>query len=275
MKQIKKFFSCIMLGLMILSMSAMALEPIEKDVERAEVVFKRGVTISEVARVIEENSLNIESFTTVVPVGDNEITCGFVVNQEDDFSNLWDEFVQQQLALLADAQIANANNPEILEDILATKEAFNSNNIYIDTVVYNSAEGIQKKISSSGMVESVRVIETEEAPTVTNEIESEMNQDSATTSENWLPTSGEAYVWPSGSYNDATYLQLNFKWDSSSALTGLTNDKDSALEGEIVLYNYDGSAIADDWNTNYAYTTNQPRPYRDTQALDKDDEVCF
>lgn len=92
---------------------------------------------------------------------------------------------------------------------------------------------------------------------------------------NWLPTSGSAFVWPSGSYDDATYLQVNYEWDSSSKLSTLTNNTASTLEGEIVLRNYDGEAIANRWNTNYAYTTNQPRAYRDTQFLDGSDECCF
>lgn len=275
MKRSQRIFSCVLSVLIILSVSAMALEPMEKNMERASVVFEQGVTLSEVEKVITDNSLNIESFTTVVSAGDSKITCGFVVNQEDNFSNLWDEFVEQQTALLTDAQIANTNNPEILEDILATKEAFDNNTVYIDAVVCSSAESVQRKIFNNDVVQSVTIIETQEAPVVTNEVEVETNQIRTATTDNWVPTSGDAYVWPSGSYDDATYLQLNFKWNSASALAGLTNDSDSALEGEIVLYNYDGSAIADDWNKNYAYTTNQPNAYRDTQALDGNDEICF
>lgn len=93
---------------------------------------------------------------------------------------------------------------------------------------------------------------------------------------NWVPTSGYANAWPSQNVSDATYLEVSYRWNSASALSTLTNDKDSTLEPDLVFYNYDGTAMCTGWYSgNYTYSTNQPRAYLDTAAFDKPDEPVF
>lgn len=279
MKKYCKMLSFLLAIAMIFTSNAFAYDQEAEtavDGEKTAIIFKSNATVTSIAEIIDDNGITVDGFTTSVVSGDNNITCGFVVKQQDAFSNLWDEFVEQQTALLTDAMIANAGNSEILADIYATQQAFETNNIQIVSVVCDGdVLSGNNNLAGLSLIQEIEPIETsaEANDIVTSEYPA--NAARATSATNWLPTSGTAYVWPSGSYSDATYLQVDFKWNSASALSTLTNNSNSTLEAEIVLYNYNGEAISDDWNTNYAYTTNQPRAYRDTQAFDDPDECCF
>lgn len=275
MKHQFKLCAVLLVAVMLTATSAFAYEIALSNTnsEKTALLFDESATVLDIAEIIDENQILVDSFTTVIPNGSSEITCGFVVRETDEFSNLWDEFIKQQTALLSDAMVANAGNAKILEDILATKHALENGNIQITEIVCDG-DIKTKNIDSAGMnliqkVEKVEMCTEEAMPPQKSEIGAQA------AASNWLPTSGSAFVWPSGSYDDATYLQVNYEWDSSSKLSTLTNNTASTLEGEIVLRNYDGEAIANRWNTNYAYTTNQPRAYRDTQFLDGSDECCF
>lgn len=271
LKQLCKVCSFLLSVCTILTFSARAYVQYPNSSETT-ISFKNLATIEEIEEIVTKNDIVVNEFTTTISSGNNDITCGFVVQNQDSLSNLWDEFCEQQAALLADAMIANANNSEILEDIMAVKSAIESNSIRIDSLIcHGDILENCRDLDDSGIVQEIRVSNKE----VSTENAAPQGHAQANSATNWLPTSGTAYAWPSGSYDDATYLQINYTWDSASAMSTLTNNTSSTLEAEIVLYNYDGSAISNAWNTNHAYVTNQPRAYRDTQAFDGDDECCF
>lgn len=270
MKRQFKVFAFLLALVIITTTSTFAYDEMNTNIgKKTALVFDENATVAAITDVIDENRISVDSFTAVIPDGNHEITCGFVVREKGQFSNLWNEFIEQQTALLNDAIVANERNSEILEDILATKHALENGNIQIAEIICDG-DIATKNIDPASM----NLIQNVEQVDVSVKEAVEISPRVAAAS-NWIPSRGSAFVWPSGSYDDATYLQVNYEWDSASELSALTNNSASTLEGEIVLRNYDGEAIADQWNTNYAYTTNQPRAYRDTQFLDSSDECCF
>lgn len=286
MKKYRKYLSLLLALVMTMSLCVPALAAFDnlalatreraqysKSLEKTTISFESSATIREIEEIVTNNDIVLNEFTATILSGKNDITCGFVIREQDSFSNLWDDFCEQQEALLVDAIIANAENSEILEDIMAVREAIESNSIRIDTLI--CCGNVLEDSSNLNDLDIVREVKVYDKNTVSAENVAPQEYTQATEETNWLPTSGTAYAWPSGTYDDATYLQINYMWNSAYAMSTLTNNTNSTLEAEIVLYNYDGSAISDAWNTNYSYVTNQPRAYRDTQAFDNSNECCF
>ena len=102
------------------------------------------------------------------------------------------------------------------------------------------------------IVESIEPIETTSSEPVVAQ------NNASTRATNWALTSGSASAWTSQNVSDVTYLEARYKWNSASALSTLTNDSDSTLEADLVLYNYDQEALATNWyDGNYTYSMNQ------------------
>lgn len=117
MKHQFKLCAVLLVAVMLTATSAFAYEIALSNTnsEKTALLFDESATVLDIAEIIDENQILVDSFTTVIPNGSSEITCGFVVRETDEFSNLWDEFIKQQTALLSDAifsertQIAGRN----------------------------------------------------------------------------------------------------------------------------------------------------------------------
>lgn len=155
MKHQFKLCAVLLVAVMLTATSAFAYEIALSNTnsEKTALLFDESATVLDIAEIIDENQILVDSFTTVIPNGSSEITCGFVVRETDEFSNLWDEFIKQQTALLSDAMVANAGNAEILEDILATKHALENGNIQITEIVCDG-DIKTKNIDSAGIYDT-------------------------------------------------------------------------------------------------------------------------
>lgn len=237
-------------------------------------------TIEDVENLVETENLDMESFNAQFDISGETITCGYVVNNQENFLNLWNDFTEKQTALLTEAIEVNANNEEVISNLTTLLNAFENDEVKVSSVICR--EAAINEIENATVVDNIMELPVEIE--TTDMLESSFQSTSATAdtssastmaaTNTWVPTSGTAYAWPSGENSSATYMQLDYRWSSASRMTTLTGNSNSTLEGEILFYNYDGSAIATRWY-NQTYTTNQPSPYLDTQFLDGSDEINF
>lgn len=264
----KKFLSiALSLALMsTLSITAFAVEPDDAtSSEKVKITFLSNIETEKIGSFVSENGISMDSFAITTNA---ENTSGYVINKQDDFNGLWSEFVEMQTSLLSEG-IENNKNTQIGKDMQESLNAILSNDFQMAIVCDNPSS-----LSRNAGLIGLDIVESIEP--VNPAIESEATTYAETRATNWVPTSGSASAWASQNVSDATYLEVHYKWNSSSALSYLTNDSDSTLEADLVFYNYDDQAIATDWyDGNYTYNTNQPRPYQDTKAFDNHDEPVF
>ncbi|MCD7754798.1 MAG: hypothetical protein LUJ09_00440 [Firmicutes bacterium] len=225
----------------------------------------------EISEFVETNEITLESFTVKSILGITECTSGYVINEQLDFESMWDEFVYMQTALLSEG-IESFEDSSATDDMSFMLEAIMNNDVQTSIICENADITQSYAFVGSEIIESVEVLDSCAIETLG---EDELKS-SKSSYGNWLPTYGWGGAWPSSNVADATYLEVSYRWDYAYQLAGLTEDEDSTFEADLVLYNYDNTAMATDWYSgNYTYNTNQPRPYRDTKAFDNDDEPVF
>lgn len=250
------------------SVPAFAEEPIDSpSTEKVKITFTPNVQTESIDNFVSNNAITMDSFTITI---DDTYTSGYVINTPDDFNALWSDFVSMQTNLLSEG-INHNGGSQMGNDLQTTLNAINSNDFQMAIICDNpSSLARSSDLIGAEIVESIEPVETQSSVTTENEALV------STRASNWVPTSGSASAWPSQNVSDATYLEARYEWNSASDLSTLTNDSDSTLEADLVFYNYDGEALATDWyDGNYTYSTNQPRPYQDTQAFDNPDEPVF
>lgn len=271
---------------MIVGTSSFALADVETNTEvvssadKMLISINPNASIEDVKSFVDSENLDIESFNAEFNVNGETITCGYVINHKDDFLTLWDDFTEKQVALLSEAMDVNADNEEMIRGLSTLLNAFEQDEAKVSSVVCRNVEidSVENLSIVDGVLSIPDYNETldlsENSISAISQNETVYSTTDTVAANTWVPTTGTAYAWPSGEYSGATYLQLDYRWDSASRMTALTGNAKSTLEGEIVFYNYDGSAIATDWY-NQTYTTNQPSPYLDTQFLDSSNEINF
>lgn len=234
-------------------------------------ILNDNVNENEIDVFVSENHIEVKEIVSKLSYKGRDVTFGFVVNDQKSFLDLWLDFNLQEISLLEEAMDANSDNLDVVKELENSLKAFQNGKVNIDQILCAGSLNV-KSLKNSEDIISEYYIEniTENKVDVKKQNEEKIN---ATKASNWLPTSGNAYAWPSSGYPGTTYLEVVYKWNSSSAMSGFSSD--STLEAEIVLYNYDGGAISTAWNSNYAYTSNQPYAYRDTQVLDNSNEPNF
>ncbi len=270
-KKLIALFSAVILMLSANTFSVSA-NNIEKESEnKIKITFVEKASPKSIISFISDNNVDIESFTVEAICGSETLTSGYIVNESAAFDVLWNDFITKQTALLSESMRNNrsANSVSSMNTML---NALNTNNIQI-SVISNSSNSLDAKtLSAYNIVDETNLIEASSR----SEQKIIENKTRSTSASNWLPSSGHAGAWNSQNVLDATYMEVWYRWNTAAELSTLTNDDDSTLEADLVFYNYDGSAISTAWyDGNYTYTTNQPRPYQDTQAFDDEDEAVF
>ena len=272
----KKLLSMVLCAIMVLGIgtTAFAAQPENaEDSTKALITFVENTTPAQVKTFIESNEIVMDSFIATVEAGNTVSTCGYVINTYSNFDNIWNEFVSMQTNLLSEG-IAGNGSSSAKETMALTLQAINDNGLDMESVTCNSQVSQRNNMINSEIIKNIQII-SEQPDTAVSATEPIAVESRAT---NWLPTSGSAGAWPSQNVSDATYLEAHYTWSSDSALSTLTGRSDSTLEADLVLYNYDGTALATGWydgTGNYTYNTNQPRAYQDTQAFDNGDEPVF
>lgn len=254
------------------SMTASATEVQDAPEEKVKITFVADTLIESIATFVEINDISMDSFSVANTTGESECTSGYVINEQDSFERLWDDFVSEQVALLSEG-IESFGDNEAANDMSAMLAALENNTIQM-SVICETASPLARSNSYLGaeIVESIEVLSSHAA----DEAPEEDAPATRASYGNWLPTYGWGGAWPSSTVSDATYLEVSYRWDYAYQLAGLTGDADSTFEADLVLYNYDDTAMATGWHSgNYSYNTNQPRPYKDTQAFDNGDEPVF
>lgn len=238
--------------------------------ERLKITFVDNTTSSDLQKFVTENDIVMDQFSVQIDSGDQVYTSGYVINRQDDFDALWNDFLKMQTALISEALMLN-DNTQVLSDLKAVAENLKkSGSLTIDYIVCESGNVNQlRNKTGSAIIKGIEVLQH-------STTDQTQDTDVSILATNWVPTSGTGKAWPSQNVTDATYLEVDYRWDSASELSTLTNDSDSTLEADLVFYNYDDEAIATDWyDGNYTYNTNQPEPYLDTQVFDDPDEPVF
>lgn len=266
----KKIYALLLICAMAFSMSVTAFAADTNNTttpEKVKITFVAEAQTAAIEQFVSSNDIIMDSFTITV---DNTYTSGYVINNQDDFDALWSDFVTMQTALLNEG-INNNESVQIGNDLQASLNGLASNDFQMAIVCDNPIPLTRNStLMGADIVESIEPIETTSSEPMAAQ------NNASTRATNWVPTSGSASAWPSQNVSDATYLEARYKWNSASALSTLTNDSDSTFEADLVLYNYDQEALATNWyDGNYTYSTNQPRPYQDTQAFDNSDEPVF
>lgn len=241
--------------------------------EMVQITFAKDASVDQVNAFIAGNNVVVKSF---LAVADIDHSSGYIVVNEADFETLWLDFLIKQEALLKEAIESNYSE-QVIADLQIMLSALENNDLQISVEFRNPIGTISNYWYSSDIVENVQISDFNVDADISSaeKIDAEASYLS-TSASNWLPTSGWARAWNSTQISDATFMEVLYCWDSASELSTLTDDSDSILEGDLVFYNYDGSAIATEWyDDNYTYTTNQPRPYLDTQFLDNEEEPVF
>lgn len=283
--------SLVLILIMIVGTSSLALANVEVNVEanmpvnKISIVIDSTATVEDVMELVESKRLHMDSFYSEFNLNGEIITCGYVINQKENFTLLWKDYTEKQTALLSEAMDVNAENEEMIRGLEGLLSAFENNEVKISSIICNNVtpDVINNiKTENAEFVDDVllmpvskETMDVGEELTISKAYNNDIYSVTDTVAANtWVPTSGTAYAWPSGEYSNATYLQLDYRWSSNARMTALTQNSKSTLEGEIVFYNYDDSAIATQWY-NQTYVTNQPSPYLDTQFLDGSDEINF
>jgi len=238
---------------------------------RIEIEFIPNVSSERISAFITENNIVAESFETLM---DGKYTCGFVVNQQDSFDVVWDDFVSIQTALLNEG-IEHNLGTSIGDDLENTLELLLNEEFQMSLICYNStvmpSEDGNLAFLDDEIIKSAKHISSSSlSGNNTAEVSKIEQRNSA---DSWTPTSGGALALKSVlEGKDVTYMQAHYSWNSDAALSYFSNNSNCTIEADIVFYNYDDEAICTGWDTSFAYSTNQYRPYRDTQAFDSDHE---
>jgi hypothetical protein len=242
----------------------------ESMVDRLNISFVEDAQLSEIEAFIESGNIVLNSFMVTTEVNDITYTSGYVINIPDEFGELWEDFLYLQTSLLAEGINAN-EDLTIISDMQTMMDALEEGNIQLSIVCeIPSVSTHHNDFTYADIIDSVQQLDNAIQPSSNSSMSLQ-----STMASNWVPTSGYASCWASQNVSDATYLEAIYRWNNDNALSTLTNDSDSTLEADLVLYNYDNQALATSWHSNYTYSTNQPSPYQDTQAFDSDDEVVF
>ncbi len=227
--------------------------------------FEEFATIEDIDRLLEENKIYIHSFTVS---SDGNISSGYTVTDSPaNFKTLWYDFYYKQHLLLSEG-IEYNNGSTASDDMKKMLESLRAGEYTISVICYIPVDYNEEILNCSEIISEIN--------NYSNECGRNVTPSTGDRTSNWVPTSGFAVAQASQNISDATYLEVHYMWNSASALSTLTNDSVSTLEGDLVFYNYDGNAISTAWYSgNVTYSTNQPYAYQDTQSLDDPNEPCF
>ena len=269
-KKIMALFSAFVLMLTASSFSVSANNAVEKEPQEIKIIFDENTSIKLIASYVDNKDINVNHSIVEVDHGEETITSGYVVNESAKFDVLWSDFIAKQTALLSESMEKNRSS-ESIDSMQTMLNAITSNYIKVSVKTNLSNVSEVNSISVNDIVDRVELIET-----LSSSANKTVNETKSARASNWVPSSGHAGAWRSQNVSDATYMEVWYRWDTAAELSTLTNDNDSTLEADLVFYNYDGNAMSTAWyDGNYTYTTNQPRPYQDTQAFDDEDEAVF
>lgn len=247
--------------------------------DEVEVVFRDGVFLHDLRKINENENLTIRQIVTESVIDEESYTTFHVINGKKDIEEIITEYTKQFEALLIDSIAFKSSAEKSKLEKQLKKFNDNGKSLELSKIYIEYNDNSNMKEFEKIFKNDIERISDKPIKKNNNEVSENEVVTIKTSASNWVPTSGQGAVFPSTVTTDATYLEVEYKYNSASDLSTLTGDEDSTLEGELVLYNYNDEALADNWyadhGSSWTFVSNQPYAYIDTQAFDNSDEPRF